>query len=163
MVPLGEMSVTKVANTKSVTNNETYKVSFRDAENEEKFTFNMKKNLIEDSYGCDIDNDGKLDLSVRFDKENPNEFYYLDGNGIKIKKCKLFYDENNTNYVIDVIECYNFDNLPSTRGRNPGESFEDCWHRKMASTLGMVLSIVCSCVGPEGTAGVAIAAAIYCS
>ena len=43
IVPLGEMSVTKVANTKSVTNNETYKVSFRYAENEEKFTFNMKR------------------------------------------------------------------------------------------------------------------------
>lgn len=111
--------------------------------------------------GCDGDDNGSIDFYVDFSE--PRTILYRDRQHNLLNKSKLLkYDSDPGRYLIIPEEVYV--SPSSTRALFGGkEKFDDCFKRRMGSSLGIVMSIGSAFFGPEGPAAVAIGGALSCA
>lgn len=156
-VSMGYMDISPLNATRSETAN-IYSVNFNNENRESMLHFDLIKSKESDFYGCDMNGDGTSDFYVQFLNRDMSEFYYLDHQKKKLKKCSLTRNSKDE-FSINVLELYGIPDSILTRS----ESWSDCFSRRIGSSLGITMEIAAGFIGPEGSAAVAIGGALSCA
>lgn len=156
LVSIGSIDITPKSTKSSFT--EEYNLSFSDENGDSMLEVGLSKSKDGKTYGCTVDS-SSIDFYVVFDKNNI--FYYQDKEGNMLQKCRLTLNPSSNEAKIDVLEIY--DNELTTKAVAPQkETWNDCFSRRMGSSIGIIMTTTSAFFGPEATAGVAIGAALSC-
>lgn len=157
---LGEIVISPESQTRGNDNISSFDVTFKD--DEEESNLKLKLRQSENEFGCVVGQEPSPAFYIVFtdDSGNNDTFMYLNADKQPLQKCHLSTTEDGEEVMISVIETY--DNLPIV-ALTRGESWDECFSRRMGSSTGIVLTIMAGFVGPEGAAAVAAGAALSCA